>query len=575
MAENYDGTNAVPPNAPPNPSGPRWERNRYGSRSEYGDGRYGRGESSEYERSEYRNDNRSEYGDGDSYDRQGEYDGGDYHRHDGREFRFGFVPYRERARYIRERPWYPAPSYLMPEYLDPQDQPRGPRHFSAYPPYMHYGGGESGGGNKQSQGSFRSYEGNENSGGDESQGRESGQRGGQGGDQGGSQGPMWQSPPSPYWMHGFNPQWSMNRQQQGSGGEGQGSSQQKSDTLTKSDFYRDMAHFGALAAHETASQRRFEDLKYHICEGQQPSEKGSKMDLGNVSDKVNINLGDGGGGGGGLGAAALIAALGNRNQDNSAALIAALGNRNETDNTSMAPLFAAMAGGGFNNGMNSLWPLLLLAGLGRGGGGLFGGGCDGNGSAVNQITSDLVLSKLGSIEGAVPLAAAQTENSICTQTNALTNLINQSELATLQAVSNTKDSIQNATALLSNQVNNVNQSVLTTGLQTQIAIGNDGDKTRALIQSINDANLQRQLAVAEAELAEERHVRRSREIEINVTQQVNQQQAQVQLQTQLSGLAQLCHGLVGQFNRANQDIVNLGTMVASGTQANPQTNVSR
>lgn len=90
-----------------------------------------------------------------------------------------------------------------------------------------------------------------------------------------------------------------------------------------------------LKEHESRSQRRYESLKAEIC-----GKGDGKMGEG-ILDKVNVNVGGGDGGGAG-GMAALVAALGGRNQGNdNAALIAALGNRND-DSANWAPMLAMM-----------------------------------------------------------------------------------------------------------------------------------------------------------------------------------------------------------------------------------------
>lgn len=180
----------------------------------------------------------------------------------------------------------------------------------------------------------------------------------------------------------------------------------------------------------------------------------NKMADGINTDKVIVNAGGSGEGAGAM--AALVAALGNRNQGNdSAALIAALGNRND-DSSQWAPLMAMMGRRDGDDGMNNLWPILLLALLGRGrGGGLFGGG-----DAINQITLNQVLSKLGTLEGQVPLVGSQVENSILEQTNALTNILNQNNIAQLVAQSNTKDAVTNTGAVLLNAGNQNTQAIL-------------------------------------------------------------------------------------------------------------------
>lgn len=322
----------------------------------------------------------------------------------------------------------------------------------------------------------------------------------------------------------------------------------------------------------TAASEGGNPRKYHNPQG-----KESRTMDGIASDKVNINVGGGGEGGGygGASMAALVAALGQRNQGNDhAALIAALGNRNDSG-ANLAPLFALMGhrdNDGFGQG--GLWPIILLALLGRHGGfGGFGGGgdcCDGSGGGHfhgNFLQS--ILNSLTGLTAAVPTTALETQN-------AIQGAIAQLALAGQQGFSNLKDSVQAIGAANLAATNNVASSVIQQGLTTQIAIGHDGDKTRALIQSTNMDNLQRQLTVAQNALMEERFDRRGREVEVNVSQNVNQQQAQQQQQLQFQDLVRrfdhLCNLQVLNARQA-QDIVNLGTMTASGTQAAANTQV--
>lgn len=332
-----------------------------------------------------------------------------------------------------------------------------------------------------------------------------------------------------------------------------------------------------LAKHEVKDAKNMEYVEKRIHEEAHKSERdeGTDMGMDNISDRVNINLPGGGDGGfGGAGMAAVIAALGNRNQGNdNAALIAALGNRND-DSANWAPLMAMAGGGGFgaNNGMNNMWPIILLALLGRGrGGGLFGGGdgdCGGGGDAVNQLTLNQVLAKLGTLEGAVPLAACDVQNSILEQTNALQSTLNENNIAQLQATTNVKDTVQNATAVLLNQGNQNTQAIL----QAVAAVGTKIDTNTI-------ADLQRQLAVAQSRETEERHHSRIREVEVNVSQQVNQQQRQdqfqAQVQAQFGSLFGILNGIAVNNNRSNQDILNLGTMLASGVQTPTTTQVNK
>jgi hypothetical protein len=270
------------------------------------------------------------------------------------------------------------------------------------------------------------------------------------------------------------------------------------------------------------------------------------------SDRVNINLGGGeGGGGGGMGAAALVAALGGRNQGgDNAALVAALNNR----------------GGGYGDGFGfggggALWPLLLL------GGGLGFGGrrdrdcCDDNDGAL------AILGKLGSIEGAVPLAAANIQNAILESTSTITGQVNQVGLAQLAATSGVRDSVQNGTAALLQAGSANTQSILTAicGLSSKL------DHNQI-------ADLQRQLAVAQLASTEDRLRHHSDGVEVRVSQNVTQVQAQAQQQQQFAGLfdrlERRLHSIEIEQNQiaknTNANLIIGSTGVATGAQsANP------
>lgn len=171
-----------------------------------------------------------------------------------------------------------------------------------------------------------------------------------------------------------------------------------------------------------------------------------------------------------------------------------------------------LGGGGGMGGFGGIL-LGLLIGGGRNGGGLFGGG------GGQESYSALALGQLADIKAAVPLAQAQTDASIARSENALSGQANQNLLATLAAINMVGTKVDQATI---------------TQLQT--------------------------------ELMESRGFGRARENEVTVTQTVNQAQAQNQMQSQIGSLHGLVGGLVNQVNRANQDIINLGTMTGSGVQ---------
>jgi hypothetical protein len=302
------------------------------------------------------------------------------------------------------------------------------------------------------------------------------------------------------------------------------------------------------------------------------------------SDKVNIHVGgDGGGSGGSM--AAVIAALGNRNQgDNSAALIAALGNRNE-GRSDTAAILAAMNGGRHDDGFGGgIGALLLLALLGGRRGGFGGGGddCDNGGGHDHARTAltQSILESVADIRAQVPTAALEIQNAVCSD-------IGRLALGVQQGFSNLKDSVQASAALNLSATQGVAKDVATGVLTNVIATKDDGEKTRLLITNFNNENLQRQLTVAQAALSDEKHHRHGEGVEVRVSQTVAQAQNQLQAQFQTQRLederfARLTSALVAignqvqsQRTRADQDIVNLGTMLGSGTQASTSTQVGQ
>lgn len=301
------------------------------------------------------------------------------------------------------------------------------------------------------------------------------------------------------------------------------------------------------------------------------------------SDKVNINVGGEGGGNGGA-MAALVAALGNRNQsDNSAALIAALGSRNNDGANNLAPLMAMMHNRDDGDGMNNMWPLLLLL-LGRGGrsGGLFGGDDGDAGGAIGASILQSLTEGQGDIRAAIPTVALENQN-------AFLQSIARFELGTQQGFANTKDAVQNTLLALSQALSTVNQNVSSQGCQTREYVANDGDKTRALLVTRFSQEDMTKIAEQNARIvaleSNRDHDRRHNEATLQITntntavaaQSQFQQQQQQQFQID-SALERAVGRITNSFNqtmlaRQGQDIVNLGTMTASGTQAAANTQV--
>lgn len=232
-----------------------------------------------------------------------------------------------------------------------------------------------------------------------------------------------------------------------------------------------------------------------------------------IDDKVNLNLFGGGlggfAGGGGGDHAALAVALACRNND--------------------------------GNNIGNMWPLLFLMNRGDWGG---HGHCHDGGDRNPALAA--LLAGVSQVNAAVPQTGLQTQ------------------IAVAAGIANAKDAIQNGVTALAAQSSSQTQSILS-------AICALGSKIDANV--ITD--LQRQLGVAQAAIADERHERRNRDVEINVTQTVAQAQQQQQFQVQFGDFLRRFDIVCGQLQniRQAQDIVNLGTMVASGTQASTNTQV--
>lgn len=211
---------------------------------------------------------------------------------------------------------------------------------------------------------------------------------------------------------------------------------------------------------------------------------------------------------------------------------------------------------------------LVLGRVLNGNNGWLGNGGDGSGSAVNQLTLDMLQGEIGDIKAAVPQTALQIENAILSQTNELAGQINGQTNILVSGLSNVKDTVvaQGATNLAA--TNQVNQNVLLSKSDVLQAISNS---TTAIISKI-DANT---IANLQAELSEARHTGRSREVEVNVTQNVNQQQTQLQTQTQIQALLAGVNTLIGNHQNLQQGIINLGTMTGhAGQQTAAQTRVN-
>ncbi len=302
------------------------------------------------------------------------------------------------------------------------------------------------------------------------------------------------------------------------------------------------------------------------------------------SDKVQINLGGADGGGGGAGAmAALVAAMGNRNQggDNAALIAAMMGNRdNHRD----------------DGGINSLLPLLVLLPLltrGRGPADDCAQVAAATGLNPGQAAMlQTLLEGQSSLRAEVPTTALETQAAIQQSIAALS-------LAGQQGLANLKDSVQATSALQIAATSGVKDAVQTLGAflardlcDVKSTVMAQGCETRELVQATSTAILSR---IDRGEIDALRHERdrAERSIEVNalrstveVNQTVNTTQAQAQGQFQVqaqfqdinSVLRRLCDDIdrVHQTARAtNSNVIagNTGAVVTGPQTANP-TNVN-
>lgn len=214
----------------------------------------------------------------------------------------------------------------------------------------------------------------------------------------------------------------------------------------------------------------------------------------------------------------------------------------------------------------------VLLGLLLGRGGLLGNQ-DGGHRAVTQ--DDLNAQTLGDIKASIPFNEAQVQLALA---GAVSSLSAQATADT-QYLSNGQTAIQLAqqaiATSLARDVAAVDTNVDRQSTAIQIAIANDGEKTRALITNNQIAELNQRLTVAQLENVENRAIQREQNNSHNMTVTVNQAQAQQQMQAQRQDflLSQLVAGL-GQVARATNSQVVVGSNGVTGTQSANPTNVS-
>lgn len=259
-----------------------------------------------------------------------------------------------------------------------------------------------------------------------------------------------------------------------------------------------------------------------------------------------------------------------------------------------------LTGSGVGAGGGLIGGIILGALLGNGNG-LFGGRRDGMADTVvarnppeqNQANMDL-MAAIGAVDKATAVAVASMEASQATQTLGITtqlasvassitanlgtvkDVMNMNNIATMAQFSALdKSQTQNSIALMQ-QLNQVNTNLMQAQNAIQTTVTTDGDRTRSLITAQYEANLQRELAVAQNEITELRGDRRlsevSRGIEVTTTNNINQMQQQQQQQAQYGQLTNLLWGL-GQSIRDTNSAINVGSGTQTSTNTPTNTNI--
>lgn len=226
------------------------------------------------------------------------------------------------------------------------------------------------------------------------------------------------------------------------------------------------------------------------------------------------------------------------------------------------------------------------------------GGAPASLQGVESVVSNAaIMSQLADIKAAVPLAEGQIQLALAGAQMDLNNSISQTTASVIGAVGagnastmanlnmqtqmNQKGFADNTAAIVAQGTTNLlaTKDAATQALQSSWllnqAVNADGDKTRALIQSIDKTNDSRLITQLANEVSELRNEGRLRGVEGNITISNNntatavaqQQQAQQQ-QQQLAVLAANIHALYQQNQHIQQGVLNIGSGTVSGNSQN-------
>ncbi|NBP16181.1 hypothetical protein EBU95_17645, partial [bacterium] len=193
----------------------------------------------------------------------------------------------------------------------------------------------------------------------------------------------------------------------------------------------------------------------------------------------------------------------------------------------------------------------------------------------NQANMDL-MQAIGAVDKSVAVSTAAMEASQANQTIGLTSQFNSTTGSLATRIEGVKDAVNANSVALMQQLNAINTQVLTTANDTQTAVYNDGDKTRALITAQYEAALNRQLSDANAAVialqTRYENAERARGIEVTTTNNINQMQQQTQQQQQYGQLYNALWGIAQNISATNQAI-NVGSGVQTANPLNNNTNI--
>lgn len=215
-------------------------------------------------------------------------------------------------------------------------------------------------------------------------------------------------------------------------------------------------------------------------------------------------------------------------------------------------------------------------------------------SVVNNAA---IMSQLADVKAAIPLAEGQQQLALAQAQMSLANTINSGTGSVIGSISAFENSVmQNL-----NMQTQMNQKGFSDNAATTVAQGtanllatkdasilaernswllnqaitNDGDKTRALIQSIDKTNDSRLITTLANEVSELRNEGRLRGVEGNITisntntaNAVAQQQQAQQQQQQLAVLGAQLNALWSQNQHIQQGVLNIGSGTVSGNSQN-------